>query len=347
MSWFPAPSVAEERTEALRHLHAAGVPATPWRHNGLLLRVVFSVLTIVALAALFGFLAVFSLPKFWFTAAAALGTAEWLIRKQNFFKTGVESTLWICGMFALIGTLPSSGKVEAILVFALAAALSGWRLRDAFFGVCAAILVIAYVAAKWDSVPLTMMAAALCAIVAAAALRRMWQRPSTNALYAGLVLAMPVTGYVATIARRVFHTFVSSMTVAVILAATSIALLAMGYLWRDRVLLVSGTISIILAAVELQDRLGIAMEAKLIVGGLAFIAVAASFSRALRGAVHGFVIKPVRTSPYDEAMQIGGILHVATRAAPAAAHDAGGPQLADSASATDKSFGGAGAGGEF
>jgi hypothetical protein len=347
MSAFPAPSVAEERADALRKLHAEGVPATPWRQNGLLLRLVFSVLTIVALSALFGFLAVFSLPKFWFTAAAALGTAEWLIRKQHFFKTGVESTLFICGMFALIGTLPSSGKVEAILVFALAAALSGWRLRDAFFGVCAAVLVIVYVAAKWDSVSLTMITSALCAIAAAVALRRAWQRPSTNALFAGLVLAMPVTGYLATIAMRIFHTYSSNTTVSMILTAMSIVLLGMGYRWRDRVLLVSGTMSIILAAVELQDRVDIAMEAKLIVGGLLFIAVAASFSRALRGAVHGFVISPVRTSPYDEAMQIGGILHVAPHATPAAAHDAGGPHLGDSAGPTDKSFGGAGAGSDY
>ncbi|MEA2164531.1 MAG: hypothetical protein QOK37_2658 [Thermoanaerobaculia bacterium] len=346
MSWFPAPSVAEERTDALRRLHEKGVTATPWRSNGLLLRLVFSVLTIVALFALFGFLAVFSLPKFWFTAAAALGTAEWLIRKQHFFKTGVESTLFICGMFALIGTLPSSGSVEAILVFALAAALSGWRLRDALFGVCAVMLVIVYVAVKWNSVSMTMIVAALCAVAAGVALRRAWQRPSTNVLFAGLVLALPVTGYLATIAMRIFHTYASSTIVAVILAATSLAMLAMGYVWRDRVLLVSGTIAMLLAVVEVQERVGLAAEAKFIGLGLLLIAVAASFSRALRDAVHGFVIKPVRVSVYDEAMQIGGILHVAPHAAPASAH-AGGPQLADSAGATDKSFGGAGAGADY
>ena len=346
MSWFPTPSVAEERTDALRRLHEKGVAATPWRSNGLLLRLVFSVLTIVALSALFGFLAVFSLPKFWFTAAAALGTAEWLIRKQHFFKTGVESTLFICGMFALIGTLPSSGSIEAILVFALAAALSGWRLRDALFGVCAVMLVILYVAVKWNSISMTMSVATVCAIAAGVALRRAWQRPSTNALFAGLVLALPVTGYLATIAMRIFHTYASSTIVAVILAGTSLAMLAMGYVWRDRVLLVSGTIAMLLGVVEVQERVSLAAEGKFIGLGLLLIAVAASFSRALRDAVRGFVIKPVRVSVYDEAMQIGGILHVAPHAAPASSH-AGGPQLADSGGVTDKSFGGAGAGAEF
>ena len=56
----------------------------------------------------------------------------------------------------------------------------------------------------------------------------------------------------------IFHTYVSSTIVAAILIATSIALLAMEDLWRDRVLLVSGTIAILLAAVEVQERVGIA-----------------------------------------------------------------------------------------
>ncbi len=348
MSWFPAPSVEEERTEALRRLHVAGVAATPWRHNGIMLRIVFSILALVALAAFFGFFAILSLPKEWLTGIVAIGTAEWLIRRYHFFATGLESTLWIAGVFVLIFTLPSSGKVEALLVFAFAAGLAGWRMRDAFFGVCAVALVVVYVAAKWNDVFLTMFVAAILALAAAIAMRRNWQRPTTEWLFAGIALAMPVTGWAATILMRVFHNFAASIPVAVILTATAAVLLAMGVRFRDRVLLISGTISIALVVVELNDRIDFPMEAKLVTFGLAFIATGAVLARALRRATSGFVTTAVRVAAYDEAMQIGGILAVAPHGDHAAAsHDAGGPQLSDSAGATDKSFGGAGAGGGY
>jgi len=349
MSWFPGPSAEEERTEALRRLHVAGVAATPWRHYGLMLRIVFSVLAIVAVAALFGFFSLLSLPKGVIAAGIAIGTAEWMIRRYHFFRTGLESALWLSGTFAFIFGLPSSGKVEAILVFAVAAALSGWRMRNAFFGVVAAVLVIAYVAAKWEDAPLTMAAAALLAVVAAVVVVRcVWQRPSTDWLFVGLALAMPVTGYLATVALRIFHTMSSNVPVALILAATALLLLVMGILRRDRALLVSGTISIALAVIEIHDFFHFAMETKFIAGGLVVIAIATILARMLRGATSGFVTTPVRVAAYDEAMQIGGILAVAPHGDHAAAsHDAGGPHLSDSAGPTDKSFGGAGAGGGF
>jgi hypothetical protein len=347
MNWFPGPSVEEERTEELRHLPVTGVAATPWRHNGVMLRIVFGILAIVAVAALFGFFAVLSMPKEWLTGLIAIGTAEWLIRRYHFFATGLESTLWISGAFVLIFTLPSSGKIEAILVFAFAAGLAGWRMRDAAFGGVAAILVIAYVAAKWKDVPLTMIAASLVVIAAAVAMRRTWQRPSTNWLFAGIALVMPMTGYAATIFLRIFHNFATSVPLALILAVTAILLLAMGVLWRDRVLLISGTISLALVAVELQDLVSYSMEAKLIAFGLLFIAAGVILARTLRGATRGFVTTPVRIAAYDDATQIGGIIAIAPHGEHAASHDASGPQLADSAGPTDKSFGGAGAGGGF
>ena len=350
MSWFPTPSAAEERTEALRGLPVAGMDATPWRHYGVLLRIVFSVLAAFAVSTLFGFLDLLHMPKGLLTAALAIGTAEWLIRRYRFFGTGLESALWLCGTFAFIFGLPSSGKVEAILVFAAAAALSGWRMRNAFFGVLAAVLVVAYVAAKWDyGWALTMAVAAFVAIAAALAMRRVQQRLSTERLVVGLALAMPVAGYLATIVQRLFRSraYASNIPVAAILVATALLLLAAGIAWRDRVLLVSGTISIALAAVELHDLFAYPTEAKLIAGGVVVAAIAAAFARALRGAARGFVVTPVPSSAYDEAMQIGGIIAVAPHGHAPASHEVGGPQLSDSAGPTDKSFGGAGSGGGF
>jgi hypothetical protein len=345
--WFPGPSIAEERAEAVRHL-VPGAPETPWRHHGLLLRAVFTVLAVMATAAAFGFFALLRLPpKGIITAILAIGTAEWLIREHRFFRTGIESSLWLCGTFAFIFGLPSQGKIEAILVFAAAAALSGWRMRNAFFGAFAAILVVAYVAAKWDHSPiLSLSVAALIAISSAFALRRVWQRPSNERLFAGLALAMPVAGYLSTIAVRIFKPMsVMDVRIAGILGITAAILLGAGIVRRDRVLLISATLSIACASIELRQFFDYPAERKLIGAGIAVIAIAMTLERVLRRRTRGLVVIVVATNPYAEAMQIGGILTIAPHGSAPAAHT--GPALDDSASATDKSFGGAGAGGGY
>jgi len=346
-TWFAGPSVAEERAEAMRKL-VPSQPETGWRHYGLLLRVVFTVLAIIAVAAAFGFFAILQLPKGLLTAALAIGASEWLIRQHRFFRTGVESALWLCGTFAFLFGLPSQGKVEALLAFAAVTALSGWRMRNAFFGVFAAILVVAYVAAKWEHTPIfAVSVAALLAISSAFALRRVWQRPSTERLFAGLALAMPVAGYLATVLMRVFRTYVMDIQVAAILGITAAILLVAGIAWRDRVLLIAATLSLACAAIEMRDLFAYPAEGKLIGAGIAVIAIAVTFERALRKKTRGFVVTVVATNPYDEAMQIGGILTVAPHGSAPAEHAHTGPELADSASPTDKSFGGAGAGGGY
>lgn len=346
-NWPTGPSIAEERAEAL-HRIVPSQPAPPWKHNGLLLRIVFTVLAAIAVSAAFGFFTLLHLPKGILTAMLAIGVAEWLIKEHRFFRTGVESSLWLCGTFAFIFGLPSQGKVEAILVFAAAAALSGWRMRNAFFGVFAAILVVAYVAAKWNHAPiLSMAAAALIAIPSAFALRRVWQRPSNERLFAGLALAMPVAGYLCTVFTRLFRAFVMDVQVAAILGITAAILLVAGIAWRDRVLLISATLSITCAVIELRQLFDYPAEAKLIGAGIAVIAIALTLERALRRKTRGLVVTAVAANPYDEAMQIGGVLTVAPHASAPAEHAHTGPVLDDSTSATDKSFGGAGAGGGY
>lgn len=348
MNWPIGPSIAEERADAV-HQIVPSQPESPWKHNGLLLRIVFTVLAAIAVSAAFGFFALLMLPKGILTAVLAIGAAEWMIVKHRFFRTGVESALWLFGTFAFIFGLPSQGKVEAILVFAAASALSGWRMRNAFFGVLAAILVVVYIAAKWDHTPiLAMSVAALIAIASAFALRRVWQRPSSERLFAGLALAMPVVGYLAAIALRIFQTtFVMNVQIAAILGITAAILLAAGIAWRDRVLLISAALSIACAAIELRQLFDYTVEAKFIGAGVLVVAIAVTLERVLRRKTHGLVVTAVATNPYDEAMQIGGILTVAPHGSAPAAPPHTGPVLEDSTSATDKSFGGAGAGGGY
>ncbi|TMK24309.1 MAG: hypothetical protein E6G62_08615 [Actinobacteria bacterium] len=307
-------------------------PATPWKHNGLLLRIVFTVLAAIAVAAAFGFFALLLLPKGILTAILAIGASEWLIRKHRFFRTGVESALWLFGTFA------------SILVFAAAAALSGWRMRNEFFGVLAAILAVVYIAAKWTHI-LAIGIAVLIAIASAFALRRLWQRPSNERLFAGLVLTMPVIGYLSTLFTRSGTSM--DVPIAGILGITAAILLAAGIAWRDRVLLISATLSIAFAAIELRDLFHYPAEAKLIFAGVLVIAIAVTLERALRRKTRGLVVTVVATNPYDEAMQIGGIVAVAPHGSAPAEHGHTGPVLDDSASPTDKSFGGAGAGGGY
>ena len=130
------PSVAEERQELLRAragvwkrdglitdaqrrgIHEACPPR--WKHSGLILGALFFVLTLIGVVALFWFCDLVGVPKGFTTMVLAIAAAELLIYGLHFFGTGIESALWIGGLFAFIFGLPSEGKPEALLVFALA-----------------------------------------------------------------------------------------------------------------------------------------------------------------------------------------------------------------------------------
>ena len=164
------PSVEEERALTLR---ARGLPAAdvPWRANGPVWSLVFFALTLLAIAATFWLLAEFRLPKGWITGALALIVAEFLIRRGRFFGTGVESALWIGGLYAVIFGLPRSGRPEAMLLMAAASALAGFRMRNAWFGGAAAAFVMAYLHARY-AYELAAALGVAVTVVALMALRR-------------------------------------------------------------------------------------------------------------------------------------------------------------------------------
>src|SRR6266550_8065826 len=145
-----------------------------WRRMSLLAEIVFFVLTSIAIAAACVFL-----PG-WFVMIACIAGAEFLIRAHRFWRTGVESALWIGGLYAFIFSLPSSGKPEALLVLAAAAAIAGWRVRNALFGTVAMCLVVAYLAVRNGPAMISAIAIALLALFA---VTRAWRRPSTQMLF--------------------------------------------------------------------------------------------------------------------------------------------------------------------
>jgi len=191
--------VAEERAAELRRRKIAAAEV-PWRSHGFLVSVVFSVLTLAALAAVFWLFEVWHLPKGWLTGAMALVTAEVLIRRHRFFWTGIESALWIGGLFAVILGLPGKGRPEALLLFAAASALAGRRMRHPLFGTIASVFVIVYLDARHLQAAAAGAGLAI-SMVALLVLSREIQRPSTEWLFSALLVISPVAGAIATAER--------------------------------------------------------------------------------------------------------------------------------------------------
>jgi len=274
---------------------------------------------------------------FLFPAIVCLATAEVLIYRKKFFGTGIDTGLWSAALVMLIASLPSSGRVEAILVFALAAAIVGARMRSATFGCIAAILVVSYCCAKWPEVPIVAIAVA-CTIAAAAALARLreWQRPSTEELFGFVVVALPIAGEIGAQSRT---GYAGSIAGAACFAVLAVVLLAMGLPRRDRHVVIAGAISLALVAIELRSFIRLVMEVKLMLAGAAMIAAAVAISRALRGRSAGFVVAPEEATQIDDAVQMIGTF----AAAHPVAHAPQGPERQSGGGA----FGGAGASGDF
>lgn len=328
MNWWP--SVDEERLDALRP------NSSPWRSHGIVLSIVFFGLTVLAIVALNALAELWHLPEGMVTAAVAIAVAEWLIHRRRFFGTGIESALWLGALFSIIFALPSSGKPEALLVFVAACAIAGFRVRSALFGCAAVVLVLSYIAVKADSAWPAMAFGIAAALVAAVALQREWQRPSTERLIGMVMIVMPVA---AEIAWAVAGRGTAPLPFAVLAAL----LFALGIRGRDRVTLATGALTAGIAAFEARELFDFPLELKLIAGGALLIATAVAVARALRGRKTGFVIEPSAVTPYDEAMQILATLPSAHPASadPAAA---AAPEIK---SGGGSSFGGAGAGGGY
>lgn len=324
------PGVADERALVLR-ARKLPVADVPWRTNGVLWSLVFFALTALALAAAFWLLGELRLPKGWIAGAMALALAEYLIRRHRFFGTGVESALWIGGLVAVILGLKGSGKPEALLLFVAAAAIAGFRMRNAAFGAAAAVLVVAYLAARgWHVLAATFgLSVSLAAL---AAITREVRRPSTEWLLCGLLVITPVAGAVASAG-----TLSAVWAGAYLVAAT--ACLAVGIAARAHAPLVTAAVhgGIAVATLVVHDLLPGRPEWQLIAGGAVALVLSAALSRRLRGRTTGIVLTPETLTPFDETLQTAGA--IALQAQPAS-----GPV---STRDSDGRFGGAGASGRF
>jgi hypothetical protein len=332
------PSVADERAASLRARGVKNVPAPAWKSNGIVMSAVFFVLTLVGVGALTLLFASLRLPEHVPVAIFCIAIAELLIQRRRFFGTGIESALWAGALVSLILALPSSGKVEAILVFALAAAIAGLRMRNAFFGTLAAILVVVYAAQKWHGAAPPIIAGIALGLVAAFALARQWRRESTEELFAAMAIALPAAGYIASL-TEIFAK--SRWWIVVLFVIGGAAMMAAAIRLRHRAMLIAASVAIAITAVEARDVIDTSREVKQIIAGLLLIVIARAIAHALRDRTSGFVITPSSMTKYDEAIQLVGAVSIPHHQAPA---DTGGPKIE---SGHGSSFGGAGTGGDY
>jgi len=326
------PTADEERARALRRLIGKDLVPPKWRTHGLIVSIVFFCLTIFALLACIGLGWLLGIKTSLPGAIAAIALGEALIRQGRFAGTGIESALWIGGLFAAVFALPGPYHVEALLLFAAACAIAGARVRNPLFGAAAAAFVVAYV---HDGSPEGAWLLALAIGGAASiALLRTWQRPSTEHLFIALALLMPIAGYMA----REYAGWHSDPKILALYAVYGAASIALGLWARHRALLIAGAAGIVIARVEAHDWIDFT-EWSLMADGVLLLVIGVVVHRALRGRTSGIVVTPAAITPYDEAMQIAGTVAIASPAAvqPEAAHAAGG----------GGTFGGAGSSGTF
>jgi hypothetical protein len=296
------PTAADERAAALRELH---LPAEErWRHNSLIVSIVFFCLTLFGVGAFAGLARLLFVPTV-ASGVLVIAIAEVLIVKKKFFGTGVESALWISGVFFFIFALPHTGQPEAFLVVAAGFAIAGTRLLNPFFGTLAAICVVVYPGAKNSSTDTMAIIALAVAIAAAVAQRVEWQRRSAERLLQMLAIVVPSAGAIAAELWTIHRAHL-----AIAYAGGALVIFSLGIAFRARALLIAGALCAVVASYEASHLNDATLEAKLIAGGALMLVIAIALSRALRGRTRGFVIAPSILTGYDEAMQIAGAIHV-------------------------------------
>lgn len=300
---------------------ASAVLEVPWRIHGVVVQAVFFLLTCAAAGAFYG-----AVRTEWVVGVASLLVAEYLIRLRRWWWTGVEAALWLAGVFSFIAELPRSGTPESHLVVAAGLAAAGARLRNPVFGTAALIFVVVYAEERFDLGTVVALVLGACAV---AGLLRSWRRPSTEWLLSLLALVMPVAAIAAADVR--WHALTMAM-----LAAFGLTVLGVAVRRPHHALFLSGTIAVAIPAGDAIDALPLMNEAKLAIGGILLLGIAAGVSRVLRGRTRGLVSTAERVRSLEEAAMMAGTIAVASPDVP---HE--------SRSEEGGEFGGAGATGRW
>lgn len=311
--------------------------ARSWRHLSLIVQIVFFFLTLFAMSALYGFCSVLHLPAGWVILVSSIAVAELLIRRSHFWRTGVESALWLGGLYGFIFSLPHSGRPEAVLVLAAAAAVAGWRVRNALFGALAAVMFVIYFVAIHSHWTALFLAIAI-ALIALGGQTLEWKRPSTESLWQIIAIVMPVAGYLASVSRP-DNRFVTDGRVVAIFFGVAVVFAIVGMRRRLRVPFIVATIAIAIAIVEAHDDVTVSVEVELVMMGAVAMAIAGAIMRSLRDKKTGFVLGVPKQSDLRDALSVAPTLlsvHGSTGGPTSSQHTGGGGE-----------FGGAGASGNY
>jgi hypothetical protein len=294
-----------------------------WRGYGVVAQVVFFVLTCAAIAAFY-----FLTDAELLTAVLCIGIAEVLIRARRWFGTGVEAALWIGGLIAALTVLPQTGAPEAILLVAAAAAIAGWRVRNPLFGVVAAAGVAGYCEQKWD---LGTLAALTIAAAALIALYRVWKRPSTEWLFIGLLVLMPLVGLADAGAEWAPVTILLYSALALLAFASALVK-------RHHAMLAGAATAAAGAVTVLHEHFRLREEFTFAAAGAVLLLASWLTARQLHRRTRGFVVTPASLTAFDDDLQTLGTIAVAAPSAgnpPEQRPEGGG------------GFGGAGATGDY
>lgn len=318
-------NVADERALALRAL--TGAPAdVPWRAYGLLVQIVFFALSCIGVTALYLLCEELDLPGGVITMLVSIALAEYLIGARRWYRTGVESALWLCGPGFFVADLPAPRTQETLLLYAAVSAIAGARVRNPLFGALAAALLTHYLEARFDIGVLAGLAFATLSVLA---LCREWKRPSNEWLFIAVALILPLVGYAEADAQW------RTTTIALFAGFGALAL-SLAIAKRHHALFFAAAIGFTVAAIELARDLDVALEAKLAAGGALLLVVALSVARVLRDRTEGFVLKQENLTDEDELLEIAATISTA----PSAEQPEGRPQGSGG-------FGGAGATGDL
>ncbi|PYQ30355.1 MAG: hypothetical protein DMF56_05945 [Acidobacteria bacterium] len=318
-------NVEHERALAVRELTGVAIDV-PWRAYNLFAQAVFFVLTGIGVYTLYKAAGDHGI----ITGIAALALAEYLIRRQRWFRTGVESALWIGALFAFISELPNSGKPEAMLVLGAAAAIAGARVRNPLFGALAAGFAMHYFERKWD---LGVLFALVVATIAIVLLSRTWRRPSTEWLFIAIALTLPIAGYAEADAAWRWTTIALYAAFGCIAVAFAIAR-------RHHAFFLASAIGFAIASIEIGRELSmLVLEAKLAIGGAFLLTMSIVVSRLLRDRTRGFVATREKLTTADDVLAIA-----ATIAMQPAHHTS---NVTTSREDGGGEFGGAGASGDY
>jgi len=347
------PTIAEERWLAL----AARYPALRadieqtsngglWKTTTELGRVLGFLLGLLATGLLAGVLSLFPEPLL-VGGLLLVVAAEWLVAQRRVYRSGIEEALYLCGAVAIVLQLLkwSHGSDTAIGVALIATAvlLVGWRLLNPLFTTLALAgysLALAMANKRFAGGDVELLVAAVfCAALAVAALLaggRSWRRPAHDHMCSGLIIVMPWCAY-AWLSAYLWRGHAANDWITLFVALAFVAVnITVGVKRRVHAPLISALGSIACVAFSLERLLQWSMHWKLIVAGLALLAVAIVLERMLRRE-QGITSAAVDEHAGLDLVQLAAAAHLAPApgAAPAGFQGQGG------------GFGGGGASGQF